>query len=375
MTPRRIGIFIAVVLAIWTAMHVYVFWRVWSVPWIASRLPLTQFISIATLLWASYPLARIAEARGLDRIGRVLEWIGSTWMGVLFLLMSLLLLVGIATVGGFAFRNVAPLLRGFAVIAAGTMSVIALIQALRPPVVTEHTVALRGLPPERDGLVIVHLSDLHLGVLLGRKWLHSVIVRVAQLKADVIVIVGDLIDGNAHHVRPLVPVLKELRAPLGIWAVTGNHEYYAGLERSLEVFAEAGFRVLRDQHEQVVPGLIIAGVDDLTARRWIDRSNHPIEAALANRPAGATILLSHSPWSAEQAAAGGCGLMLSGHTHNGQVWPFNFLVRLRYRLLTGRYDVQGMPVIVSRGVGTWGPRMRLWRRSEIIRITLTSKAP
>ena len=94
--------------------------------------------------------------------------------------------------------------------------------------------------------------------------------------------------------------------------------------------------------------------------------------ALANRPPGAAILLSHSPLQAGAAAAAGAGLMLSGHTHDGQIWPFGYLVRLSYPLLGGRYEVDGMPVIVCRGTGTWGPRMRLWRPSEILRITLRS---
>jgi predicted MPP superfamily phosphohydrolase len=115
-------------------------------------------------------------------------------------------------------------------------------------------------------------------------------------------------------------------------------------------------------------------VDDLTARRQFGSDeDRPVEKALANRPPGATILLSHSPWQADTAAAAGAGLMISGHTHNGQVWPFNYLVRLRYPLLGGRYEVSGMPVIVCRGTGTWGPRMRLWLPSEIVRIKLRAR--
>jgi predicted MPP superfamily phosphohydrolase len=98
-----------------------------------------------------------------------------------------------------------------------------------------------------------------------------------------------------------------------------------------------------------------------------------METALANRPHGATILLSHTPWRAEEAAAAGVGLMLSGHTHNGQLWPFTYLVRTRYKLLGGRYPIGSMTAIVCRGTGGWGPRMRLWRPAEILRITLRAK--
>ena len=99
----------------------------------------------------------------------------------------------------------------------------------------------------------------------------------------------------------------------------------------------------------------------------------PIAQALEGRPPGATILLSHTPWQAERIAGAGVGLMLSGHTHGGQIWPFGYLVRSRYPLLEGRYEVDRMPVLVSRGTGTWGPRMRLWRAGEILRVTLRGK--
>jgi hypothetical protein len=117
---------------------------------------------------------------------------------------------------------------------------------------------------------------------------------------------------------------------------------------------------------------VLAGVDDLTARQQFGDTVNPLQQVLTNRSPGAVILLSHSPWQAETAAALGAGLMLSGHTHGGQIWPFNYLVRLRYPLVDGRHQVAGMPVIVCRGTGTWGPRMRLWRPAEILRLTLRS---
>ena len=123
-----------------------------------------------------------------------------------------------------------------------------------------------------------------------------------------------------------------------------------------------------------MPGLVLTGVDDLTARGEFRHPGPYLETALANRPKGATILLSHSPMEAEKAAQAGVGLMLSGHTHNGQIWPFEYLVRLRYDFIGGFYKIGEMPLIVCRGTGTWGPRMRLWRPSEIVRITLKSPA-
>jgi hypothetical protein len=130
---------------------------------------------------------------------------------------------------------------------------------------------------------------------------------------------------------------------------------------------------LRDRAAALAPGLVLAGVDDLGARRQFGGGEQAIERALAGRPPGAVVLLSHSPAQVKTAASLGVGLMLCGHTHNGQIWPFNYLVRLSNPLVGGRYEVGGMTVIVGRGTGTWGPRMRLWQPGEILLITLRSR--
>jgi predicted MPP superfamily phosphohydrolase len=361
-------------LTIWGALHLYVFWRLSSVPWIGGRISSMALIIIGVALWSSYVLARILDQKRLQAVSWPIEYLAANWIGLLFLMFWALLSVDVVTLGGWLFHEQVPTIRGWAVAIAGVLSLVALIQAIRPPVVTDYEVQLAGLPRERDGTVLLELSDLHLGNLLGRRWLGSLISKVKQMNPDIVVIAGDLVDGNVGRVEPLRQVLKELHAPLGVWAVTGNHEFYAGLERSVRLLEDAGFRVLRDRHEQVAPGLVLAGVDDLTARTQFGAENHALHKAMVNRPLGATILLSHSPWQAEKAAALGTGLMLSGHTHNGQVWPFNYFVRMKYPLLSGRYLVNGMTAIVCRGTGTWGPRMRLWQPSEMVRVKLRAPA-
>ena len=147
-----------------------------------------------------------------------------------------------------------------------------------------------------------------------------------------------------------------------------DHEYHGG--RSLGLMKQAGFEMLRDRWTEIRPGFVLAGVDDRNTRHQNSRGGDTLSQALAGRSNGAVILLSHRPWQVEKAAEAGVGLMLCGHTHGGQIWPFDYLVRRRYPLLEGRYEVDRMTVIVSRGSGTWGPRMRLWRPGEILRVTL-----
>ena len=128
--------------------------------------------------------------------------------------------------------------------------------------------------------------------------------------------------------------------------------------------------MLNNTWAQVRPGLVLAGVEDLTIRRRSRQNGDPISQALAGRSPGAVILLSHTPWQTRKAASEGVGLMLSGHTHGGQIWPFGYLVRKRYPLLEGLYKVDGMTAIICRGTGTCGPRMRLWHPGQILRVTL-----
>lgn len=367
--------FVTVVLSVWTIMHLYVLWRIWNVPLLATPPVRPVLLVAAVLLWLSYPMARLLYAWHAGALGRPLEFAGGSWMGTLFLLFAALLACDLITGGGFLLPHLAPTIRGWAVASAAVLSAFALVQGLRDPAVREYEIRLAGLPVERDGLVLVEISDMHLGTLIGGAWMARQIGRVNAMKPDIVVVDGDLVDGNVGAVEPLLPVLKRLRAPLGVWAVTGNHEYYAGVEQCVRLFEDAGYVVLRDRWAEAAPGLVIAGVDDLTARRQFGLDGHPVRKALADRPPGATIFLSHTPWEADVAAADGAGLMLSGHTHDGQIWPFGYLVRLTYPLLGGRYQVNGMPVLVCRGTGTWGPRMRLWRPSEIVRITLRSALP
>lgn len=362
-------LFLSSVLGIWAAMHAYVFWRLGTVTWVASRFSAKGLWIAAFVCWASYPLARIFSAYAPRLLGWPVEYVAANWIGVLFLLFSGLLLVDVVTAGGWLFSQQAPLLRLWVVRGALVLALIAMVQGLRAPVVRDYQVALPGLPAERMTMVV--LTDLHFGRLIGHRWSRNLVQRVNAMRPDVILIGGDLVDGEVDRVTPLIPELRQLQAPLGVWAVTGNHEFYAGAKASVELFKSCGFEVLRDQYAELSPGLILAGVDDLTARTDAGHNTRVgLEKALAGHPRGATILLSHSPLQTAAAAELGVNLMICGHTHHGQIWPFGHLVALRYKLLGGLYEMGPMKVIVSRGSGTWGPRMRLWHPSEIVRIQL-----
>lgn len=364
----RFMTFLLIVLAVWTLMHAYVLSRLWNLPAHPGSGWHRALLVGGALLWLSFPLGQIL-ARTLGRAAAPLEFAGAVWVGVLFLLLVALLAADLLT--GFGWLLPARPPRLVAVGVALLLAAAGLVQGLRAPVVRQHDVAVPHLRPALDGLRIVQLSDVHLGPFLRHRWLEDRLTQIGGLRPDLVVITGDLVDQDARLSETLVPWLRRLKAPLGVWGVTGNHEFYAGFDESLAVFRAAGIQLLRDRAAEVTPGLVLAGVDDLTARRQFGLSDHPVERALGNRPPGATVFLCHSPWQVERAAELGANLMLSGHTHDGQIWPFTYLVRLVYPYVAGRYAVNGMTLLVSRGTGFWGPPMRLFKPAEITLITLS----
>lgn len=370
----RFAVFLTVVLSVWALMHLYVGHRLWRLSFLASPAGRLALVAGGALGFLSYPLGRILDRQGMRGAGHVFELAGAQWMGVLFLLVCASLLVDLATGFGAWAKPLVPAARLSGAAIALLLAAVATAQGLRDPVIRRAELRIPGLPAEAAGLRLAHLSDLHLGPLLGERWLARNVDRLMAARPDLVVITGDLVDSDSRHVEEMLPVLRRLQAPLGVFAVSGNHEFYAGLERSLALMDSAGFTVLRDRAVEVAPGLVLAGIDDLTARRQFGVAGDPLGTALAGRPPGATILLSHTPWQAKEAAAHGVGLMLSGHTHDGQIWPFGLFVRVQYPLVGGRYEVDGMHVLVSRGTGTWGPRMRLWQPSEIWLLTLLPQA-
>jgi predicted MPP superfamily phosphohydrolase len=363
--------FLMIALGIWTCMHAYVLWRVGSVPFVATHVPRVALVGLAVLLGSSYIAARFVEATGLEFLGRPLEILGATWMGVVLLILTCLFIVDLVTLFGWILPRLAPSLRGWALVAAAGLSCVALVQGLRPPAVHEHEVELAGLPGERDGTVLVFISDLHLGTMTGEGWLAARIREIDALRPDLIVVGGDVFEGDSQREREILPTLRRLKARLGVFAVTGNHDGHERNGGGLDPLDEAGFRVLRNRWMEAAPGLVLAGVSDPGFRGQRPSGTDPVDVAMSGRPAGAaTVFVSHVPAGAETAARRGAGLMLAGHTHGGQIWPFSLIVRAVTPLFAGQYVVDGMPVIVCRGTGTFGPRMRLWQRSEILRITL-----
>jgi hypothetical protein len=355
-----------------TLLHAYVAWRASGVPAIARRVSGWTYCALSAGLWFAFATATTWGRGASGALAVALEAFGLTWLTTLFLVAVPMVATDLVTGFGLWMPIRAPRLRGLVLLVGLAMAATALVQGHRPPVASDFEVELAELPADADGTVLVGLSDLHVGEQLGADWLRARVDQVLALKPDAIVLLGDLFEGHGRPDEAVLAEFRRLTAPLGVWAVTGNHERFRGGSAAEQPIEQIGATVLHDRWAEIRPGLVVAGVDDLTSRRRRGQEGDAAGRALTGRPLGAVVLLSHTPWSAERAAAAGARLMLSGHTHAGQVWPFAYLVRSVYPLVEGRHDVDGMAVIVSRGAGTWGPRMRLWKRGEILRVTLRS---
>ncbi|MBS1101667.1 metallophosphoesterase [Gluconobacter sp. Dm-62] len=253
---------------------------------------------------------------------------------------------------------------------AGMLSAIGVANAIRVPSIRKMTITIPGLPPAFDGYQLLQLSDLHLSRLFPAKWAAAVVKRANAVGADTIVITGDFIDGSVDMRRADIAPLAQLKAPDGVLAIPGNHEYFFDYADWMKHLSELGFHLLLNQHVVIAKGnfrIVFAGVTDHSAPGH-EQTGPDLTAALEGKPAGApVVLLDHQPGEARAAAKHGVALQLSGHTHGGMIVGLDRLVaRGNDGFVSGRYDLDGMTLYVSNGTGLWpGFALRLGIPSEI----------
>jgi len=207
-------------------------------------------------------------------------------------------------------------------------------------------------------LKIVHLSDVHIGTVNSENYLRNIVEKTNELNPDVVLITGDLVDGSAKITPEMLSPLKELKAP--VYFTTGNHESYEGLSEVLPIIKNTGVNII-DNEVVDFQGIQIVGVSYHMVPEHLEQELSKLNLD-KNKP---TVLMYHEPRDSEVANKFGVDLMLSGHTHNGQLFPFNLFVLMVYPKIYGVYDIGDMILRVSSGTGTWGPPMRLGSNNEI----------
>jgi hypothetical protein len=332
------------------------------------------------LLALSYPLARGLVHWSYNPFTCGLYQLAGVWMGLGLhlllwtsaghLLFALLRAAGWAT--GLERRLRFGLERALflaGALAALLLAGIALLEARSEPELSRLEVPVRGLPEGLDGLRVVQITDVHVGVVVGEERLAAIVAQVNALAPDLVVITGDLVDEDAERFAAVKAPLGSLRARLGVLAVTGNHEFFSNVEASVASASEAGIRFLRNECLEL-QGLTVCGLDDPAARRFGDGVPELEEVLGQVPPEWPLLFLYHQPRDFERAVGLGVDLMLSGHTHKGQIWPLVVFSRLIYPRQAGLYEHGGARLYVSRGLGTWGPPMRLGSPPELVELTL-----
>jgi predicted MPP superfamily phosphohydrolase len=319
-------------------------------------------------------LGYTAENLGFETFARVLTFIGYTWMGLVFLFSVVSLVIDLSRlvffIGGLLLRKEilhlnplwAFLLPLFIALAAGTYGFFE-AQDIR----TERiTVKSPKIPREADQIRIVQITDVHLGMISREERLSKIIKAVKEAKPDLLISAGDLVDGQIGHLDGLTSLFREIRPRYGKFAVTGNHEYLAGLEKSLDFTRRAGFTVLRGEALTLAAGINLAGVDDITGLSFGSFEGRPESELLQSLPQDKfTILLKHRP-VVEEGSRGLFDLQISGHTHGGQIFPFGLLIRIFFPYVGGFYELPSQGILyVSRGSGTWGPPIRFLTPPEV----------
>ncbi len=323
-----------------------------------------------TVFGASFFLAWAAAHTWENSVTRAWYFASSVWLGTLgnlviaFAAVWLLIWIG----GWFGWLLPLKALFGTALVLALGVSVYG-VWAAMTPAVTAITVHIPNLPDLWKGKTIVQLTDVHIGHIYRAKFLEGVVKQVNDLHPKMVVITGDLFDGMDGILEESILPLNGLRSEQGTFFVTGNHETYLGVERSLAALGHTPVKVLYDEVVDA-DGLKVIGID--YPKRGESKTMPGVLQTLASQFAGQpNILLYHMPTNIPEAKRLGVNLFLAGHTHRGQQWPFRYITQLVYHGYDyGLHAEDDFNIFTSSGVGSWGPPMRVGTRSEIVAITL-----
>ena len=400
------AIFLVIAVALLGGMHWYLWLRLVRDPGLAD--PWRRLLSVAlVVLTFSVPIGMLAMRLAPRPLDRIIPVAAFTWLGVGFLLFVAVLALDLARLAAEGATLLAAYLRsrpeppadparrvfvaralaGTAAVATAGVSAYAFRQATGPAEVSEIPVRLERLPPALSGLTIAQISDLHVGPTIVARDVRRIVDQVNGLRPDVVAITGDLVDEGVGALRAAVSHVGDLRARYGVYFVTGNHEYYVPSERPgslgasewMEELRRLGVRVLRNERVTIGDAgasLDLAGVDDYSAPGPGHAAN--LAKAVAGRdPDRSLVLLAHQPRTSAVADSvrSGVELQISGHTHGGQIAPWNLVVAAVFPYVKGLYrheeDGRAGQVFVSRGTGYWGPPLRLGAPPEIAKLVLT----
>jgi predicted MPP superfamily phosphohydrolase len=313
-----------------------------------------------------------------NKLSDIISWIGMLDMGlfsslfVLTLLKQLIFFFYNSFIGfNYNLERTASL---SVIVLALFATIIGFINARSLAKIVKISIPITNLPKELENFTIAQISDIHVGPTIKYKYVSKIVDRVNAINADMVAITGDLVDGSVEALSFHVQPISRLKSTYGSFFVLGNHEYYSGADAWITQIKKLDIVVLLNQHKVIKhnnANLVIAGITDYSGEHFGDKHKSDPKLALALAPPDAIkILLAHQPRSAIIAEKFGYDLQLSGHTHGGQFWPWNFFVKTQQPFNTGLHKVNNMWLYISRGTGYWGPPKRLGKSAEITQLCL-----
>jgi predicted MPP superfamily phosphohydrolase len=378
MKPRFI-IVIAIFLSLFALINYYIGWHVQL--FLSSVFQIEQFTLFWSFFWLivfSFLIGRLGSRYMPYWLSSLLKLVGSYWLAVMFFSFILLPFMDIAA-GGLALYSVEASLS--ILILGSLLCLIVLALMLRGswnasnPIVRNYEITIPKGAGKLKELRIAVASDLHLGTIVGNKKLQVLVDRMNSLKPDLILLPGDVIDDD---IKPFIRynmggIMKQLKAPLGVYAVLGNHEYMGGhIKEFTEQMRASGVDVLMDRSVRIADSFYVIGRKDKAAESIKPNGRMQLEELLADVDQSIPlILMDHQPHRLDKAEAAGVDVMLSGHTHRGQMMPNHYITRRLFELDWGYLKKGNLHAIVSSGYGTWGPPIRIGSRSEIIELVIT----
>lgn len=375
-------IFFSIVIVIYGLVNYYIFIRgLQALP--AGSALRAWYIPVFWTLAATYIAGRFMERIWLGPLSDVLVWTGSFWLGAMLYFFLLVVMIDIfrlvnhfiPIIPAFARENYAQFklyLLGGSIVLVGLVVLAGYINALYPRIKTVE-IHIHKQANGMESLNAVVMSDIHLGTIVGNGRLERIVKKANDLKPDIILLPGDILDEDLEPVirQNAGKTLRQLSAPLGVYGVMGNHEYIGGAEPAYRYLTQHGIKMLRDSVVKVNDSFFLVGREDYQKGRFAGMERKSIENLMQETdPAFPVIVLDHQPFHPDIAAKAGADLMLSGHTHKGQLWPFNFITDAMFVIAYGLGQVDGMHVYVSNGVGTWGPPLRIGNRPEIVHLKI-----
>jgi predicted MPP superfamily phosphohydrolase len=375
-------LFILFVFVVYGGAHVYAFLRARSALAFGAATGIALAAFMTLMVFAVF-LIRPLEQHDYDLPARVLAYISYFWMAALFLFFCGSLVFDIAglvtRVVGWATRSdvsaylVSARLSFFVSLALSLCICVYGYFEARTIGTERLTIETEKLPAGIDRLTVVQISDVHLGLIIRSDRLERMLNVVKEAKPDIFLSTGDLVDAQINHRAGLADLLRGIKTKYGNYAVTGNHEYYAGIGRALAFTRDAGFTVLQNKALPVGP-ITLVGVDDPTAVQMHLEKPTSEKKLLAALPRDRfTLFLKHQP-RVDRSTIGLFDLQLSGHTHAGQIFPFRLLTMIFFPLNAGTYSLGDASLLhVNRGTGTWGPPIRFLAPPEVTVVELVRK--